>query len=369
MPRLLPLLLVLLLAGPAAAADPKPAALTAKEAADGWLLLFDGESLFGWKTEGDVTAKDGAIVVNGDGKGKLRSAVQFPAPVEILAEWKWTGPGGALFGFGGQAATVPAGAWAEHRMKVVWDGTLFRSATATRPPGGVDWVAGIESAGGLVDGAVYVDVPAGSVASIRSVKVRPLGLRPLFNGQDLTGWKAFAGDPKRQATKFGVTKDGELSLKNGPGDLQTEKEFADFVLQLECKTNGKGLNSGVFFRGLPGQYQQGYEAQIQNSYLGDDRTKPLDFGTGAIYRRVPARRVVSNDDEWFTLTVAATGPHISTWVNGYPTVSWTDDRKASENARQGLKTGKGVISLQGHDPTTDLLFRNVRIGELPEPKK
>ena len=82
------------------------------------------------------------------------------------------------------------------------------------------------------------------------------------------------------------------------------------MLQFECKTLGNGLNSGIFFRCIPGQYQNGYEAQIQNAFRNDDRTKPVDFGTGAIYRRVAARKVVSNDNEWFTMTVVADGKHI-----------------------------------------------------------
>ena len=92
-----------------------------------------------------------------------------------------------------------------------------------------------------------------------------------------------------------------VRMKSGPGDIQSEGRYGDFVLQLECKTNGKHLNSGVFFRCVPDQYQNGYEAQIQNGYKDDDRTKPSDFGTGAIYRRVPARKVVANDNEWFTM--------------------------------------------------------------------
>src|SRR5262249_2115699 len=155
---------------------------------------------------------------------------------------------------------------------------------------------------------------------VEFVRFQPRELKPLFNGKDLTGWKVFQGDPKRAATKFEVTKDGELSAKNGPGDLQTERQFDNFVLQLECKTKGKGLTSGVFCRCVGDQYQNGYEAQIQNAYKGDDRTKPVDYGTGAIYRRVPARKVVSDDNEWFAMTVAADGPHIATWVNGYQTV-------------------------------------------------
>ena len=43
-----------------------------------------------------------------------------------------------------------------------------------------------------------------------------------------------------------------------PGDLVIEKELDNFVLQFECKTLGKALNSGFFFRCIPGQYQNGY---------------------------------------------------------------------------------------------------------------
>jgi len=190
----------------------------------------------------------------------------------------------------------------------------------------------------------------------------------LFNGKDLSGWKVFPGAKDRKvASKFTVTKEGWLNVKDGPGDLQTDGQWADFVAQFECISNGKHLNSGLFFRCLPDQYQQGYEAQIRNEWTGDDRTKPVDFGTGAIYRRQPARKVVSTDGEWFTMTVAAHGRHIMTWVNGYPVADWTDDRKESENARQGFKAGKGALSIQGHDPTTDLSFRNLRIQSL-DPK-
>ena len=133
---------------------------------------------------------------------------------------------------------------------------------------------------------------------------------------------------------------------------------------VECKTNGKALNSGIFFRCLPDQYQQGYEAQIHNGFKGDDRTKPTDFGTGAIYRRTPARNVVANDNEWFAMTVLAVGPRLRTWVNGYPTVDWVDDRPANDNARNGKKLDAGRISIQGHDPTTDILFRKIRIATI-----
>src|SRR5262249_14213160 len=103
---------------------------------------------------------------------------------------------------------------------------------------------------------------AGNGVVFRNIRLKPIGTQPLFNGKDLTGWKKFPG---RKST-FSVTKEGWLNIKNGPGDLQTVGQWDDFVLQLDCISNGKHLNSGVFFRCKPGEYQQGYEAQIHNQF-------------------------------------------------------------------------------------------------------
>src|SRR5207249_222175 len=109
----------------------------------------------------------------------------------------------------------------------------------------------------------------------------------------------------------------------------------------------------------------GYESQIQNGFKNGDRTKPSDYGTGGIYRRQPARRVVPNDREWFTNTIVADGPHVAVWVNGYQVSDWTDTRPPAENPREGKRLGPGAIALQGHDATTDFLFRNFRVVALP----
>ena len=354
---------LLLLGGPAVAEDkPKPNTLTPKEIADGWLLLFDGEAPFGWKIDGGATVKDGALVLGGE---KETTAI-FTTPLSV-GELRLEAIGGGHIKFQTANSSVNLGGPVSNQPTQLTltlqhaQGAAGVNCTKTIVGEVTQMTFGVTTSGPPL---LQLVVPAGKVHTVHSVKFKPDGLKPLFNGKDLTGWKVYTAEPKRSATKYEVTKDGELSAKNGPGDLQTEGQWADFVLQLECKTNGKWLNSGVFFRCLPDKYQQGYEAQIHNGYLGDP-TKPADYGTGAIYNRVKARKVVSNDNEWFTMTVVATGAHISTWVNGYQTVDWTDDRKAAENARQGLKTGKGHLSIQGHDPTTDLLFRNIRLAELP----
>jgi hypothetical protein len=142
-------------------------------------------------------------------------------------------------------------------------------------------------------------------------------------------------------------------------------DYKNFILQLDCKVNGDGLNSGIFFRTLREGRWAGYESQINNKFKDGDRTKPVDFGTGAIYRRQPARRIEANDHEWFTKTIVADGPHLAVWVNGYQVTDWTDPRPEKENAREGKKLTGGAIAIQGHDPTTDFLFRNIRAVELP----
>ncbi len=265
--------------------------------------LFDGESTFGWTAKGDVAVKDGKLHVGKD----ATATTAYPLPAGTLV------------------VTDAAG----------------NASKPDVPPG------------------TPFTLPAGEYTG---VTFTPAGLKPLFNGKVLSGWKVFQ-DEKRNKSKFEVTKDGEIHLTNGPGDLQTEGRYADFVLQLEFKTNGDGLNSGVFFRCIPDQYQNGYECQINNAAKNGDKNTPADGGTGAIYRRQAARKIVANDREWTHLTLIARGPTFATWVNGYPVCVWTDERAKDENPRKGLRLAAGHLSIQGHDPTTDLLFRNIRLAE------
>ena len=221
-----------------------------------------------------------------------------------------------------------------------------------------------------------------TVLMLRNIKLRPLNTKSLFNGKDLAGWKEFPG----RKSKFTVSDKGEINVMDGNGDLQTVGKYQDFVLQLEAISNGKHLNSGIFFRCKDNEYQNGYEAQILNKFTPeatqkymieeyDSKTNKLvgkkemkytavDYGTGAIYRRQPARKEMSKDGEWFAMTIVAHGNHFATWVNGVQVTDWTDNRPKSDNPRTGCRLEAGHISIQGHDPTTDLSFRNLRIAEL-----
>lgn len=202
----------------------------------------------------------------------------------------------------------------------------------------------------------------GGRVEFKNVRLKPLGTEKLLNGHDLAGWNTDLAGP----AKFEIEGDGELHVTGGSGQLESTGEYGDFVLQLECKVNGDGLNSGVFFRCIPGDKMNGYECQISNAVKEGDPNQPADCGTGGIYRRVDARRIVARDHEWFGITLVADGPHIAAWVNGQQVTDWNDEREPDENPRRGLRLEPGTFCLQAHDPTTDLLFRNMRLAELPE---
>ncbi|MCI0460517.1 MAG: DUF1080 domain-containing protein [Gemmataceae bacterium] len=380
----------------ARAQDNKANTLTPQEVRDGWLLLFDGKTPFGWDSEGELTADKGTLIVGGQKTSVARLTTRFSS-FELRLECRCEGDeGGKLVVKRGPAVrshnldrSGNNPGWDVLTLKVEFDPALgSESETLDYVTVGGNKVNGQGSTQGASGpAALRFEAPAGTKVILRNVKLKPLATKSLFNGKDLTGWKVFPG----RKSKFTVTPQGELNVKDGSGDLQTEGKWTDFVVQLECRSNGKHLNSGIFFRCRAGEYQNGYEAQVRNQFTAeptqvytieeyDPRTHQLtgkkkvkstavDYGTGAIYRRVPARMEMAKDGEWFTLTVVADGNRLATWVNGVQLVDWTDNRPRSDNARTGCCLNPGHISIQGHDPTTDLSFRNLRIAELPPEQK
>jgi hypothetical protein len=56
----------------------KPNTLTPKEIADGWILLFDGETMFGWRGNTNLLkVKDGVLELAGVGAGSIETTSIF----------------------------------------------------------------------------------------------------------------------------------------------------------------------------------------------------------------------------------------------------------------------------------------------------
>jgi hypothetical protein len=371
---------IALVACVAATAEPKM--LSKEEAAAGWINLFDGETAFGWIASGDAQWKiDGGNIVCAAGtNGALATTSEFAdfkfsAKVRVSAE--------DIIGIG---------------VRADLDGHPSENGSGLlviREPkdGGSNWhTVEIEASGANLsakvdgkDAEIKGSRGRGRIAffyyghgdrspkpqgwdyriklEIAEAKLQPLNLKPIFNGKDLSGWSVI---PEHKSV-FSVM-DGAINIKNGNGQIESTELFKDFALQLDIFSNGDHLNSGVFYRGPVGVFWKGYESQVRNHWEGDDRTKPVDFGTGGNYGNQPSRKVVSSDHEWFTKTIIVTGNHASVWLNGYQVSDFADNRpiNTENDGKNGYVPGPGTVHLQGHDPTTDLSFKNIKAIEYPK---
>jgi hypothetical protein len=368
------------------AGEPLPAGtLDEADWSDGWISLFDGSTMFGWEvgSEANWQVEDGTLVVSEGEQGLLCTTARFDnyeLTLEFNADPETNSgiflrtplrptdpqtdcyelniapadnpfPTGSLVGRKRIEGDPQGSGW--QRFDVTVDGSRITAMLDGQP------VIDYDDPQPLERGRIGLQLNEGRVA-FRNIRLKPLGLEGIFNGHDLEGWREYPD----MESRFFVTEEGHLRVQDGSGQLETREEYGNFILQLECITHAPHLNSGIFFRCIPGERMNGYESQIHNGFEGQDRTRPLDFGTGAIFRRAAVRVVAANDQQWFAKTIIADGPHLAVWVNGLQVTDWTDTREPHENPRQGLRVEPGTIMIQGHDPTTDLSFRNLRIAEL-----
>ncbi|MFM7059524.1 MAG: DUF1080 domain-containing protein [Planctomycetota bacterium] len=364
--------------------------LSAAEISAGWVSLFDGASLYGWQaspdtnwkvSDGHITADSGDpsllltpytlddfefrcdfLLAPGGNSGIFLRTADNPGDPAVdtyelnICDSHPSHRTGSLVGryF---APNVPAveGAWHKYvvrcegpRIQVWLDGKSI-----------VDYTD--QSAGLRLTGRIGLQYREGQIA-FRDVCIRPLGLRPLFNGSDSSGWRTVPGS---KAT-FEV-RDGLLHISGGPGFLETEQTFQDFALKASARINGEGLNGGIFFRAEPGTAEapsNGYELQLSNQTKNGDQAQPADFGTGAIFRRAPARRIVATDNDFFTVVLIAQADQFASWVNGWQVMAWKDQRPDDSNPRKGRRLRAGHISLQGHDPGTSIDFQSIHLDPL-----
>lgn len=366
--------------------------LTDEEIAAGWIALFDGHSLFGWKPNNDVNwhTEEGVIKADKGEPGLLLTTTPF-ADYELKFEFKLTPETNSgmflrtTFDPKDPSKDCYELNLCDQKTEFPTGSLVARSKIENPLPVSSEWqtcdlrLEGPEIKASINGkeilnfkdtsknlrkiGFIGLQKNEGAI-EFRKIYLKPLRMSTIFNGVDLAGWNVVPGS---QST-FEVVDNTIHVTAEKQGYLETEETWGDFLFQATAKSNGNALNSGYFFRAIKGSEKgmaNGYEVQIHNGIKDGDRTKPENAGTGAIFRRTEARRVVSNDHEWFTTTLSANGPHIAVWIDGYQVTDWTDTRKPDENPRKGLRLKAGHISLQGHDPTTDLNFKDLKISDLP----
>ena len=207
----------------------------------------------------------------------------------------------------------------------------------------------------------------------------------LFDGKTLNGWTQRGGQ-----AKYSV-EDGAIvgrSVANTPNSfLCTDKEYSDFILELEVKVDPK-LNSGIQIRSQC--FDKETEAKdAKGDVVKNDKGKPIKIEAGRVHgyqveidpsprawsggiydearrgwlqdlKNNPAAQKAFKNNEWNKYRIEARGDSIKTWINGVPAADLHDSL-----------TPKGFIALQVHGigkdkekENTEVRWRNIRFTDL-----
>ena len=182
----------------------------------------------------------------------------------------------------------------------------------------------------------------------------------LFDGKSLDGWKA-----NEKPETFSV-KDGEIVVRGDRAHLfyvgpVANHDFKNFELKADIMAK-KSANSGVYFHTAfqpEGWPAKGYEVQVNNTH-GD-----VKKGAG-LYGIKDNLVAPAKDDEWYTMTIKVEGKHVITMVNDKVITDYTEEENPK---REGQFTGRlissGTFAIQGHDPGSEVHFKNIMVKVLP----
>lgn len=186
------------------------------------------------------------------------------------------------------------------------------------------------------------------------------GWQVLFDGKSLDGWKA-----SEAPGTFSVA-DGELVVHGPRSHLfydgpVAHHDFKNFEVKAEVMAKA-GANSGFYFhtawqeKGFP---DKGFEVQVNNTHKDPKKTAGL-------YDLKDNLETVAKDDEWFTLTIRVEGKHVITKVNDKVVTDYVEPDDFQPAAKHpGRKIDHGTFAIQGHDPGSEVHFKNIRVKLLP----
>ena len=180
-------------------------------------------------------------------------------------------------------------------------------------------------------------------------------LEPLFNGKDLTNFKA------EVSKEFWRVENGVLIGENNAakkGDyLWTEKEYQDFVIEFDVRWKGippRGVDTGIEMRNPKIQLQLGISGSLKvdmsGSWYTGGKEKYPESGQAK-----EAKTLMKPEGEWNTFRIQAKGDTFTCWINGKKASEYTD-AKFPGTAPLGLQIHPGV--------EMKCEYRNMRIAPL-----
>jgi Domain of Unknown Function (DUF1080) len=208
-----------------------------------------------------------------------------------------------------------------------------------------------------LEGFIALQVHAGKEGMIRwkNVRIKDLGRsswKPLFDGKTLQGWEPKGGGS--WTVEGGAILGTNAASEPRHGHLFSKEEFGDFAVRL--KFESKLGNSGLYFRvdesGSLGV--RGFQAEI-------DPSRDI----GGLYETEGRGWVVQPKPEdvkkwvkpagWNELSVVALGGRVVVAINGFKSAEILDP--------QGRKRGKLALQLHGGQDV-DVRFKDIEVLEL-----
>lgn len=197
--------------------------------------------------------------------------------------------------------------------------------------------------------------------------------RDMFNGRDFTGWRPMANDDHTWSVR-----DGMIICSGRPnGLLRSEKQYENFIVQLDWRHMEPGGNSGFYiWTDSPpsdGKLPKGLEIQILELDWVKLNTRegspppPIAYVHGELIpvngfkfvadtprgnRSMSVENRAKGRGEWNSYTVVAVDGVVKLAVNG-----------KFVNGMSQSSQKKGYIGLQSEG--AEIHFRNLRIMELP----
>lgn len=163
----------------------------------------------------------------------------------------------------------------------------------------------------------------------------------LFNGTSLDGWSVITCDA--------VVDQGEILIRDGNGLVQSQKKYADFVLEFEWKAlKADKWDSGVYFRydtvpaGKP--WPARYQANLRQGLEGNVGDLPGAKSSGLV-----------KPGEWNRFKLTVRGTTASLEINGKP--AWSAD--GLQGPREGYIALQAEVAGGGQ-----FRFRNLFIAEI-----
>jgi hypothetical protein len=383
-----------------AAAGPVPAQnkLPSAEVSSGWLNLFDGNSFYGWDSSTGWSSQDQMLTATMSNDRHIVTALPF-ADFTLNFEYRLNAtPSGAAVRIRAPHASDPADSGYSISLgdsKPEWPaGSIVMRSKNTRPlPPLNAWHAvSIEANGAHITvhidgqqtaettddaakaGYIQFESTRGAKLDLRNIYLKPSNVNSVFNGTDLSGWKSvpfapkagsgvghslarmFGGGNAKPHTANWSVRNGAIHGEKGPGSLETNNSYDDFVLQLsggaevEDKKK-KDAFPAVYLRNDAGSTTTGYPFGIGNK-------------SGQIEKLAQPKKPITTQSS-MAETIVAGGHVFGIYMNGLLETLYTDTRPEGTTTKVGAKIKAGTVSIDMPDDIQSIDVHSVAVESFP----